>query len=86
MTAFQPVDIDDPNPVAEPILANDAGVTAPNPGGTLLGGSDDAGPYSGQYGLGKFYALNKEVRPFRRLISAQGVFRREVFHSGTSCP
>ncbi|MBL8861926.1 MAG: pilus assembly protein [Planctomycetes bacterium] len=88
LTAFQPVDVTDPNPVAEPILADDAGVTQVNAaGGVLLGGSgSDAGPYSGQYGLGKFYALNREVRPFRRLISSQAVFRREVFHAGTSCP
>lgn len=88
MTAFQPVDVEEENPTNTPILANDAGVSAPNsaPGGTLVGSSDETGPYAGQYGLGKFYALNKEVRPFRRLISAQGIFRREVFHSGTTCP
>ena len=88
MSAFQPVDIEDPYPTATPILANDGGVTQLNaPGGTVLGGSSaEGGIYAGQYGLGKFYALNKEVRPFRRLISAQGVFRREVFHSGTDCP
>jgi len=88
MTAFQPVDVDEENPIAEPILANDGGVTELNaPGGTVLGGSSaEAGIYAGKYGLGKFYALNKEVRPFRRLISAQGVFRREVFHSGITCP
>ena len=87
MSAFQPVDPDEPYPVAEPILANDAGVTELNsPGGTLVGGGSEGGIYSGSYGLGAFYALNKKVRPFRRLISGQGVFRREVFHSGASCP
>lgn len=87
MSAFQPVDVDDPNPVAEPILANDAGVTELNSaGGALLGGGDEAGIYSGRYGLGTFYALNKQVRPFRRLISGQAVFRREVTLAGTNCP
>ena len=88
LTAYQPVDPAEPNPVAEPILANDGAVTQVNAaGGTLLGGSSsDAGPYSGTYGLGKFYALNREVRPFRRLISSQAVFRREVFFAGTACP
>jgi hypothetical protein len=70
----------------QPVLANDAGVTQLNtPGGTLIGGSDDAGPYAGSYALGKFYSLNREVRPYRRLISAQSAFRREVFGPG-NCP
>lgn len=87
MTAFQPVDVTDPNPVNEAILSNDGGVTELNaPGGTLLGGGNDGGIYAGKYGLGTFYALNKKVRPFRRLISGQAVFRREVFHAGASCP
>jgi Flp pilus assembly protein TadG len=69
-----------------PVEANDSGVTQLNsPGGTLIGGSDGAGPYAGSYGLGKFYALSKEVRPYRRLISAQSAFRREVFGPG-NCP
>lgn len=87
MSAFQPVDPTEPNPVAEPILANDAGVTELNtPGGTLVGGGTEGGIYSGRYGLGTFYALNKKVRPFRRLISGQAVFRREVFQAGADCP
>ncbi len=87
MSAFQPVDVTEPNPQNEAILANDGGVTQLNaPGGTLLNTGGTGGIYSGQYGLGKFYALNKEVRPFRRLISGQAVFRREVFAAGTSCP
>jgi hypothetical protein len=35
--------------------------------------------YSGQYGLGNQLAFGKIVRPFRRLISAQAIYRREVF-------
>lgn len=87
MTAFKPVDVTEPNPVNEAILANDGGVTEQNfSGGTLVNTGDGSGIYAGQYGLGKFYALNKEVRPFRRLISGQAVFRREVFAAGTGCP
>lgn len=88
MSAFQPVDVTDPNPVNEPILANDAGVQQENtPGGSLLNQGDSGGGiYSGAYGLGKFYALNREVRPFRRLVSGQSVFRREVYAAGTGCP
>ncbi len=89
MAAFQPVDPDDEYPVNEAILANDGGVTvvpgSAGPGGTLMGGPD-SGTYSGQYGLGKLHVLNKEVRPFRRLVSGQAIFRREVFSAGTGCP
>lgn len=87
MTAFKPVDVTEPNPVNEAILANDGGVTEQNSsGGELVNTGDGGGIYAGRYGLGKFYALNKEVRPFRRLISGQAVFRREVFAAGTGCP
>ena len=47
---------------------------------TILGpGPDGTGPYSGAYGLGEHLALGQSLRPFRRLISAQAIFRREVF-------
>jgi len=65
-----------------PVQANDGAVQqdAPPPGGAVLvpvsGGS---GIYSGPYGLGHQFALGSEVRPFRRLLSAQSMFRREVF-------
>jgi hypothetical protein len=35
--------------------------------------------YDGEYGLGKQYALMKEVRPYRNVVIGQSVFRREVF-------
>jgi len=41
--------------------------------------STTVGTYSGRYGLGSQEALTKKVRPFRRLLSAQSIFRREVF-------
>lgn len=85
MTAYQSQDIGSESPQNVPIEANDSAVQQDNsPGGILLGGAT-IGAYSGQYGLGKFYALKKEVRPFRRLVSAQAIFRREVFASGP-CP
>lgn len=75
-----------------PIQANDGAVLASNaaPGGTPIGvapsGPDEEGSvdsentYSGAYGLGSFYAMGTgPVRPFRRLISAQAMFRREVY-------
>jgi hypothetical protein len=37
------------------------------------------GPYAGAYGLGRQLALGgRTVRPFRKLISAQAIYRREV--------
>ncbi|MEZ5980481.1 MAG: hypothetical protein R3F34_20025 [Planctomycetota bacterium] len=38
------------------------------------------GPNAGPYGLGVLQAIGgRSVRPFRRFLSAQSVFRREVF-------
>lgn len=58
-------------------------------GAPLVGGGLDpvyAGTYGGQYGLGAQGALGSEqltgrrpVRPFRRVISAQAIYRREIF-------
>ncbi len=88
MTAYQPQDIGTETPNNQPILANDSAVTVdgPGPGGEIRAVDSETGAYSGSYGLGKFYALTKEVRPFRRLVSGQAIFRREVFASGTTCP
>ena len=37
------------------------------------------GPYAGPYGLGRQFALaGRTLRPFRKLISAQAIYRREV--------
>ncbi|MEM7306176.1 MAG: TadE family protein [Planctomycetota bacterium] len=64
------------DPFNEAILAAD-----PAGGGfAIVGpGPDGTGPYSGTYGLGAQQALGELVRPFRRLISAQAIFRREVY-------
>ncbi len=58
-------------------------------GSPLLGGGSEtlyAGTYGGQYGLGAQGALGSEqltggrpVRPFRRVISVQAIYRREIF-------
>lgn len=46
---------------------------------TIIGpGPDGAGPYSGSLGLGSLEAFGRQVRPFRRLVAAQALFRREV--------
>lgn len=82
-------------PTMSPVEANDGGVSASGtpPGGTPIGTAptppatgpdsvDSSNLYSGPYGLGQFYAMgtgNTPVRPYRRLISAQSMFRREVY-------
>lgn len=77
----------EPN-IANPNRADDDAVTAPPPPGTLITPDPDSPntTYSGRYGLGRQEALGSQqltggipVRPYRRVISAQAIFRREVF-------
>jgi hypothetical protein len=35
--------------------------------------------YGGEYGLGRQYAWGRQVRPYRRVLTGQAVYRREVF-------
>jgi hypothetical protein len=66
----------------EVVLADDdhvgveAGSNAP---GTQLTVNTSQGLYSGPWGLGNMYALGQKVRPFSRFLTAQSLFRREVF-------
>lgn len=63
------------------ITADDGAVEATNaaPGSVIEGGAA-TGVYVGSYGLGRQFAFaGRTVRPFRRLVSAQAIFRREVF-------
>ncbi|MCU0725519.1 MAG: pilus assembly protein [Planctomycetes bacterium] len=69
----------EPN-AARPIEADPGAVTQlPGDVRSVRADTGDVGPYAGPYGLGRLKALGKDVRPFRRLLSAQAVFRREVF-------
>lgn len=70
----------EPN-VGRPIAAADGAVVevGSGPGLAFANVSGQVGPYAGQYGLGVQLAHAREVRPFRKLISAQAAFRREVF-------
>ncbi len=74
--------------VNEPVHAEDGAVTdlgfSPDEDVLLQfvhGGDPQIGsPYAGQYGLGRHYIfLGDSVRPWRKLLSAQAVRRREVF-------
>lgn len=76
-----PTDVDPlPPNRANFIVADDNGVQQTNaaPGDTV----DDpvaVGPYAGAFGLGRQLALaGQVVRPFRKVVSAQAIYRREV--------
>jgi hypothetical protein len=77
--------------IGQPNVANDAGVQVVDedgftPQGTPTQSDLEYGPYTGSFGLGQQAALGSQqmtgtlpVRPFRRVISAQAIYRREVF-------
>jgi hypothetical protein len=74
--------------VINPNVAEDNQVSASDPYGFLKGGSPVApssqpgfysGTYGGPYGLGAVGAVNLQVRPFRKTITCQAIYRREVF-------
>jgi hypothetical protein len=75
--------------IGNPVLADDDAVSESNPNerpGDLIAqplirndGTYPATPFGGTYGLGAQGAMGQVVRPFRRVISAQAVYRREIF-------
>lgn len=72
--------VQNPN-IGFPIAASDEEVVELNelpPGAEHTSGSE-TGPYSGVSGLGSQQALGVVVRPYRRLLMGQAIFRREVF-------
>jgi hypothetical protein len=73
--------------------ANDQGVSASDPFEILNGATPVAptppsgfysGVYGGTYGLGTLGAVDLAVRPFRKTISCQAIYRREVFGASSS--
>jgi hypothetical protein len=66
---------------ANPVLADEGAVQELNAApGALIGDDGAIGTYAGPFGLGRQLALaGQVVRPFRKLVSAQAVYRREVF-------
>jgi hypothetical protein len=71
---------------ATSIQADDLHVDQSNDvAGTFIGAPVDytpehpGGAYAGMLGLGQFRVMGQDVRPFRSLISAQSIFRREVY-------
>ena len=83
LSGFQPstpTDVDPlPPNIGNFITAEDGAVQQNNqaPGDPIDDGA--IGPYAGAFGLGRQYALaGRTVRPFRKLISVQAIYRREV--------
>lgn len=84
----QPATPGDPT-IGNPISADDSALTEASPlsNYTLVVGDNDGytdgapGIYGGKYGLGRQLANAQQlgVRPFRKVISAQAVYRREAF-------
>ncbi len=83
MSAYPPSQTWPPEPTGGPYGANDGEVTTSPVGNYTPNGQPPmdsiGGTYSGTYGLGSQQAMTISVRPFRRLISAQAIYRREVF-------
>jgi Flp pilus assembly pilin Flp len=89
MTSFRPTPPtgDDPLPpdLANYNVADDGNVAHdpadpyPPPTGNRLDPGQPTGVYAGPYGLGRQFAFaGKTVRPYRKLITAQAIYRREV--------
>jgi hypothetical protein len=77
-----PTDADPiPPNLSTPVLADDGAVQQNNvPPGAPVDDVTAIGTYAGTYGLGRQYALaGRTVRPFRKVISAQAIYRREVY-------
>lgn len=69
-------DPSNPDPDAPPKTPQDAYIEVTD---DPLQPGQIGGPYSGKDGLGQQAAFTKTVRPFRRIVSGQGVYRREIF-------
>ncbi len=59
-------------------------LTAPAPDGLGWVDTQESGTYAGRYGLGVLHSMNRDVRPFRRVLSAGAAFRREIFAPGST--
>jgi hypothetical protein len=71
-------------PGGAPIQADDGKVRTVDqngftPPGSPLDPGQVAGPYAGPNSLGRQLALGQALRPYRKLLTAQAVYRREVF-------
>jgi hypothetical protein len=66
-----------------PVGADDQGVTTgatpPAPYTLVVGANTGVGPNAGRLGMGRQFAFGGVVRPYRRVVSTQALYRREVF-------
>lgn len=76
-TIDNPIDAADDAVTEAPVLPSC--VPRQRPGALLPDDPTAVGAYAGPFGLGRQYAYARTVRPFRRLLAAQALFRREVF-------
>lgn len=82
LSAYRVTHNPDGSVINDPVEADDSSVVvaaAPPAGTQLANPTSDPSANSGPYGLGQHYALTRTLRPFRRLLSSQSMFRREVF-------
>jgi hypothetical protein len=70
LAAYLPASAGNARPIEATNLGGSNTIVGPGPLG--------AGPYSGTFGLGRLETFGISARPFRRLVAAQALFRREV--------
>ena len=70
LTAYLPSSVGNARPIEATELGGANNIIGPGPEG--------AGPYAGTFGLGRLEAFGLTARPFRRLVAAQALFRREI--------
>jgi len=58
-------------------------IVAPSARISPASGSPGSNANAGLYGLGELEALTRVVRPYRKVMSFQAIYRREVFGDGT---
>ena len=58
-------------------------ISAPSPRISPGSGVSGSNPNAGLYGLGELEALTRVVRPYRKVMSFQAIYRREVFGNGS---
>lgn len=76
----EPIERPSPGNPVNPVEAQGVLSSSAPPGvGSPVASDFEFGPYAGDYGLGQQAAWAQTVRPYRRVISAQAIFRREVF-------
>lgn len=63
-----------------PIIADDSLVSVTNLGSyTVVDPGQVSGPMAGRYGLGVQLSWMEQLRPFRRVVSTQAIYPRELF-------